>query len=39
MYGLKKAECLINRKVLANLALNDPNAFSDVADMAKKALA
>ena len=39
MYGLKKAECLINRKVLANLALNDPKAFSDVAYMAKKALA
>ncbi|NGX63868.1 MAG: 50S ribosomal protein L20 [Candidatus Anoxychlamydiales bacterium] len=39
MYGLKKAECLINRKVLANLALNDPKAFSDVAGMAKKALA
>ncbi|HEU64812.1 MAG: 50S ribosomal protein L20 [Candidatus Anoxychlamydiales bacterium] len=39
MNGLKKAQCLVNRKVLANLALNDPKAFSEIALKAKKALA
>ena len=39
MNGLKKAQVLINRKVLANLALNDPKAFSEIALKAKKALA
>ena len=39
MNGLKKAECLINRKVLANFALNEPKTFSEIAQMAKKALA
>ena len=38
MYGLKKANCLINRKILANLAINDPKTFSEVATTAKKAL-
>ncbi len=37
--GLKKAKVIINRKVLANLALNDPKAFSEIAKIAKKALA
>lgn len=39
MFGLKKAECLINRKVLAHFALNEPNTFSEIATKAKKALA
>jgi len=39
MNGLKKAKVVINRKVLANLALNDPKAFSEIALTAKKALA
>ena len=39
MYGLKKAKCLINRKVLADFAINDPKVFSEIADNAKKALA
>ena len=36
--GLIKAGCLVNRKMLADLALNDPNGFKSVADVAKKAL-
>jgi large subunit ribosomal protein L20 len=39
IHGLKKAECLIDRKVLANLAITDPKAFSEIANVAKKALA
>ncbi|MBN2478758.1 MAG: 50S ribosomal protein L20 [Parachlamydiales bacterium] len=37
--GLKKAKCLINRKSLADLAITDPKAFTEVVNMAKKALA
>lgn len=37
--GLKKAGCEINRKMLADLAVNDPGAFSEVAGIAKAALA
>ena len=36
--GLKKAKCFINRKVLADLAINDPKAFSEIVHQAKKAL-
>lgn len=36
--GLKKAGCSINRKMLADLAIRDPNAFSAVAQTAKQAL-
>ena len=39
MHGLKKAECLLDRKMLAYLAVTDLEAFSAVADVAKKALA
>ncbi|NGX49899.1 MAG: 50S ribosomal protein L20 [Candidatus Anoxychlamydiales bacterium] len=39
MNGLKKAQCLVNRKVLASLALHDPKVFSEIALKAKKALA
>jgi len=38
MNGLKKAKIIVNRKVLASLALNDPKAFSEIALKAKKAL-
>lgn len=38
MNGLKKAGCIIDRKMLADLALSDPKAFSDVANLAKSAL-
>ena len=35
--GLKRAGCDINRKLLADLALSDPQAFSEVAATAKAA--
>lgn len=38
MNGLKKAGVEINRKVLADLAIRDPNAFARVAETAKKSL-
>lgn len=37
--GLNKAGVAINRKVLADLAVSDPKAFSDLVDVAKNALA
>ena len=38
LHGLKRAGCEINRKILANLAMNDINAFSAVVDASKKVL-
>ena len=35
--GLKKANVTINRKMLADLAVNDPKAFTEIAEIAKKA--
>lgn len=35
MDGLKKAEVEIDRKVLAQLAVSDPKAFSQLAELAK----
>ena len=35
--GLKKANVVINRKMLAELALTDPKSFSEIAEIAKKA--
>ena len=35
--GLKKAIVPINRKMLAEIAVNDPTAFSKIAEIAKKA--
>ena len=37
MYGLKQANININRKMLSELAINDPKAFSDLVKTAKKA--
>lgn len=37
--GLREAEIEIDRKMLAELAVNDPNAFTAVAELAKKSLA
>lgn len=37
--GLAKAEVLINRKMLAEMAVNDPEGFAGLCDTAKKALA
>jgi large subunit ribosomal protein L20 len=36
--GLKKAKVNLNRKVLADMAVNDPAAFSKVVETAKSAL-
>ena len=35
--GLKKANVTINRKMLAELAVTDPKAFTEIAEVAKKA--
>ena len=35
--GLKKANVVINRKMLAEMAVNDMNAFAKVVETAKKA--
>ena len=37
MYGLKVANININRKMLSELAINDPKAFADLVKTAKKA--
>lgn len=34
--GLKKANVTINRKMLAELAVTDPKAFTELAEVAKK---
>ena len=36
MYGLKNADVQVNRKMLSELAINDPQAFSDLVKLAKK---
>ena len=35
--GLKKANVTINRKMLADLAVNDEKAFAELAEISKKA--
>ena len=35
--GLKKANVTINRKMLAEVAVNDPKAFTEIANIAKNA--
>lgn len=37
--GLKKADIQVNRKILADLAVNDPAAFAKLVEAAKKAIA
>ena len=37
MFGLKKANVTVNRKMLSELAINDPAAFADLVKLAKKA--
>jgi large subunit ribosomal protein L20 len=39
MNGLKKAQCDIDRKMLADMAIRDPSGFAVMAQQAKKALA
>ena len=38
MGGLKKANIDINRKMLSELAINDPGSFQQIVEQAKKAL-
>ena len=38
MNGLKKANIDINRKMLSEIAINDPKAFTELVETAKKAL-
>jgi large subunit ribosomal protein L20 len=38
MNGLRKGGVEINRKILADLAVRDPGAFAQLAEVAKKAL-
>lgn len=39
MFGLKKADVILNRKVLSELAINDAEGFVKLVETAKKALA
>ena len=34
--GLKKANIVINRKMLSEIAISDPKAFTEIVDIAKK---
>ena len=38
MNGLKKAGIELNRKMLSEIAINDPKAFTQLVDQAKAAL-
>lgn len=38
MNGLKKADVELDRKVLSDMAINDPEAFASLVEVAKKAL-
>ena len=38
IHGLKRADIALDRKILADLAVRDPNAFARVVDAAKAAL-
>lgn len=39
MNGLKKAGVMLDRKVLSEMAVTDPEAFAQLVDVARKALA
>ena len=39
MYGLKLAEVEVNRKILADMAVNDAQGFATLAELAKSKLA
>ena len=36
IYGLNKAGVSVDRKIMADLAVNDPNAFTKLVEIAKK---
>lgn len=39
MNGLKKAEITLDRKILSDMAINDPQSFARLVEVAKSALA
>ncbi len=39
MHGLKEAGIQLDRKVLSNMAIEDPQGFADLCEIAKKAVA
>jgi len=39
IFGLKKAGCELNRKMLSEMAIHDPVGFASVVDRAKQAIA
>lgn len=39
IFGLKRAKCELDRKVLSEMAIRDPHSFAAVAGRAKEALA
>ncbi len=39
MYGLKQADVQVNRKILADMAVNDAAAFAQLAELAKSKIA
>lgn len=39
IHGLDKAGCSLNRKMLSEMAIRDPESFAQIAEEAKKALA
>lgn len=38
IYGLKKAEIILNRKILSNLAVTDPETFKVIVEKAKASI-
>jgi large subunit ribosomal protein L20 len=38
MYGLSRADVILNRKTLADMALNDPEAFGNLVELAVKGM-
>lgn len=38
IYGLKKSEILLNRKILSNLAVTDPDTFKVIVEKAKASI-
>ena len=36
MFGLKEANITVDRKILADMAINDPKSFTDLANIAKE---
>lgn len=39
MYGLKQANVILDRKILADIAVRDANTFAQLVDVAKQAIA